>query len=222
MLGTIINAITVIVGSLIGSILRRGIPDRLEDITLQAVGLLTLSIGIIMIGRLQSVISVALSLLGGSLIGELMNLEKSLEKFAEGLRRVSTEEGRFIEGMVTAFITFCVGPMTIIGSIEDGLGNPSILITKAVLDGFMALTYSSAMGLGVLFSVIPLIIYQGSLSLTASLIKPHLSIRVINDLTSCGGILLLGLGINLLGLRKIRVLNMLPSLFIVVIISGII
>jgi len=219
MLGTLVNACIVIVGSALGLFLRRELPESLKNLILHAVGLLTISIGITMVTRMHSVVSLAMGLLIGSILGELVDLEHAFEIFAERIRGFAKGEKTFVEGMITAFVTFCVGPMTIIGSIEDGLGNPSILLTKSILDCFMAITYASAMGIGVAFSVVPLVLYQGSISLLAHIIKPYISAKVLQDLTACGGLLLIGLGINILGITKIRILNMLPSLLIVSIIS---
>mgnify|MGYP000400852979 CR=1 FL=1 len=214
MLGTIVNILAVLGGSSLGLMLRRGIPDKIKHIVVQSIGLATIGLGISMI-KMKNPIGLILGLLIGAVTGEIFNLEAKFNNFAELIKERIHSEDPIVEGMLTAFITFCVGPLTIIGSIEDGLGNPSILFTKSVLDGFMAIAYSSSLGLGVAFSTIPMLIYQGSLVLFASLIKGYLAEEILNSLTTTGGVLLLGLGIDLLRIKKIKVMNMLPALLIV-------
>lgn len=149
-------------------------------------------------------------------MGELLKIDEYLDAFANRIKKKFGEkESKFSEGMITAFITFCVGPMTVIGSIEDGLGNPSIILAKSVLDGVVAIMYATSMGIGVLFSVIPLLLYQGSIALSASYLKDRLTEVMLNNLTGAGGTLLLGLGVSLLGIKRIKVVNMLPSIVIV-------
>ena len=190
------------------------IPSRIEEMIVQAIGLATCAIGISMIVRLSDVIALVLGLLIGAIFGELIRLEERLNKFAEVIKRKLSHDDRFIEGMVTAFITFCIGPMTIVGSIEDGLGNPSILFAKSVLDGFMAVAYSASLGIGVIFSTIPMLLYQGSIALIASIIKITISTNALNTLTATGGSILLGLGIKLLKIKDLKITNLLPALVI--------
>jgi len=191
------------------------IPRRIEKIIVQAIGLATCAIGISMIVKLSDVIALVLGLLIGAIFGELMRLEERLNEFAGMVKsKFSHDDDCFIEGMVTAFITFCIGPMTIVGSIEDGLGNPSILFAKSVLDGFMAIAYSASLGVGVIFSTIPMLLYQGSIALIASMIKITISTSTLNTLTATGGSILLGLGIKLLKIKDLKITNLLPALVI--------
>ena len=212
MLGTIVNAASVLIGGTIGLVLRKGIPQRLSAIVRDAIGLATIGLSIMMIMKMSSPIPVVLALLIGGVIGECIDLESRFNSFAGLMKRLVGAEGTFIDGMVTAFITFCVGPMTVLGSIEDGLGNPSILFAKSLLDGFMAVAYATSMGIGVVFSVVPLLLYQGSIAALASLLKQALSTDMLYSLTATGGVLLLGLGVNLLELRRVKVINLLPAL----------
>ncbi len=164
-------------------------------------------------------VGLILSLLVGTLAGEKTRLEDILEKAAEYLRSKAGGDSNFVEGLVTAFLTFCVGPMTVIGSIRDGMGDPSILMAKSVMDGFASMAYAAALGPSVVFSSIPLFLFQGSLSIAGSLIGTSLPEAAIGDLTGAGGVILLGLALNLLKIRRIKVGNMLPSLLMAPLIS---
>ena len=200
---------------MLGMLFHKEIPRRIEKIIVQAIGLATCAIGISMIVKLSDVIALVLGLLIGAIFGELMRLEERLNEFAGMVKsKFSHDDDCFIEGMVTAFITFCIGPMTIVGSIEDGLGNPSILFAKSVLDGFMAIAYSASLGVGVIFSTIPMLLYQGSIALIASMIKITISTSTLNTLTATGGSILLGLGIKLLKIKDLKITNLLPALVI--------
>lgn len=208
------NAIAVIIGSLIGVLLRGRFPDRVKSIVFQGIGLVTLFIGFQMSLKTGNLVVLFFSMLIGAITGEILNIEKHIEGFGNFVKsRLSAEEDKFVEGFITAFLVFCMGSMTIIGSIEDGLnGNPSILYAKSMLDGFASISLASVLGIGVLFSAVPLLLYQGGITLLASLSKAFFTETIINELSAAGGIILIGLGINLLEIRKIRVANLLPSL----------
>jgi len=216
MIGTLVNAITVLAGGALGLILRREIPEKFRNTIFEAVGLATLAIGAAMIIKTANPVILILGLLLGTFIGESLKIDEHLNIFAERVKgKLKEKESKFSEGMITAFITFCVGPMTIIGSIEDGLGDPSIILAKSMLDGVVAVMYAASMGIGVLFSAILLLLYQGSIALSASFLKNGLTEAMLNNLTGTGGALLLGLGISLLEIKKIKVVNMLPSIVVV-------
>ena len=221
MLGVLTNVTTVILGSLVGILLRKHISKGKEEIFIDAVGIFTLSLGAVMIQSEKNMVSVVVSILLGSLLGEIFAIEEHLNKFAERLRSKFKGDSKFVEGFVAASVTFCVGPMAILGSIMDGMGDPNILVTKALLDGLMSLVYSSSLGIGVLFSFIPVLVYQGSVAFLSSYLKTFFTEKIIGDFTATGGLLLLGLGVNILNLKKIKVANMLPSLIVVVIITSI-
>ncbi|MGB9729363.1 MAG: DUF554 domain-containing protein [Thermoprotei archaeon] len=215
MLGTLINVITVITGGLVGTLFRKNLPERFKKIVFEAIGLVTLGLGIIMILKMNDPVIVIISLVVGSLIGEIANIEKGIDSFSELIKsKFKISDERFSEGLVTAFITFCIGPMTILGSIQDGFGDPSILITKSILDGFTATFYASAMGIGVVFSSVLLLIYQGGLTMFAGFLKPMISDYMLQNFTATGGIIMLGIGIRLLEIKRVRVANMLPALII--------
>ncbi len=219
MLGTIINTVTVLVGSSTGLLLGKKMGESGKETVFQVVGLFTFYLGVSMALETRNPIGLILGLLTGTLLGERLRLEEALESAAERLRQKIGGDSNFVEGLMTAFLTFCVGPMTIIGSIRDGMGDPSIIMAKSVMDGFASMAYAAALGPGVVFSSIPLFLFQGSLSIAGSLIGASLPETAIGDLTGAGGVILLGLALNLLKVKRIKVGNMLPSLLMAPLIS---
>ncbi len=221
MTGTLINAAAIISGSLIGLLFHARLPDRFVKILFQAIGLFTLFIGVKMAMSTQNVLVLVLSIVFGGITGELLHLEEGIVKVSDRFKLiVKSKNSRFSEGLVGAFILFCIGSMTILGAIEEGMGNrPNLLLAKSLMDGVSSIALTSAMGIGVMFSVIPLLIYQGGLTFFAAFIQDHLSDPVINELTAAGGLLLIGLGINLLEIKKIKIVNMLPALVYAVVLA---
>ena len=219
MIGTLINAGAVIIGGTVGTFLKKNMPERIKTIYFQAVGLFTLAIGISMVAKMQDMLIIVSSLAVGALLGEWIDIEKGVERMSDWLkRRLKVGDERFSEGLTTAFLLYCVGSMTIIGAIEEAtLGKPDLLFTKSLIDGFSSILLASAFGVGVIASSIPLLIFQGGITLVALWASSFFSDDIISGLTSVGGILLIGLSINVLGIKKIRVMNMLPALVIVVI-----
>jgi uncharacterized membrane protein YqgA involved in biofilm formation len=214
MIGTLINVGTVIIGSIIGLILHTKFSKRFTEVAFQGIGIFTIFLGIVMALKSDAYLIIVLSLISGSLIGEALNIEVWMDNLGEKLKaRLKSKNDKFSEGLVTAFLLFCMGSMTILGAIEEGLGDkPNLLLTKSIMDGFGSIALSSALGIGVMFSVIPLLIYQGGLTLLTSVFGDYFSEVYINNLTSVGGILLIGLGLRILEIKQIRVLNMLPAL----------
>lgn len=223
MIGTIVNTAAVIIGGSIGLLLKKGMPEKLKSIYFQAIGLFTLAIGMTMVYNMQHILLVVSALAIGSLLGEWGNLETHVENFTERLKhRLKIGNERFSEGLITAFLLFCIGSMTIIGAMNEGLGISSdLLYTKALMDGFSAILLASAFGVGVLFSALPLFLFQGAITLIAMFAGDFLSSEMMLGLTNLGGILLIGLGINILEIKKIRVINMLPSLLVVILLMWI-
>jgi len=217
MLGTLINTAAVLLGSLVGLGLRRGLPERIRRIAFQGVGLVTLFMGVQMALQTSNLVVLFLSILLGAIIGGIIDVQSRLEKFGDFLKAKSgSKDERFTEGVLTAFLIFCVGPMTIIGSVQDGLsGDSSVLIAKSILDGFVSISLASTLGVGVLFSAVPLFIFQGAITLLAAYLGTFFTESLIKELSAVGGILLLGLGIKMLEIRDIDVANLLPSLIIV-------
>jgi len=222
MLGTIVNVIAIIFGSMVGLLIKSRIPERVNIIIFQVIGLFVITLGITMAIKTTNYLILVFSLLIGSVLGELLDLEKYLEKLSLNLKnKLKSSNDKFSEGFITATFIFCIGPMAILGSIEEGIGNyPSLLFAKSILDGVASIALSSALGIGVIFSSIPLLLYQGGITIFASYVSKYLSDALIIELTAVGGVLLLGLGMNLAEIKKIRVASMLPSLIIVVILSN--
>lgn len=224
MFGTIVNTLAVIAGGTIGIFLKKGMPERVRTIYFQAVGLFTLAIGINMVWQMKHILIVVTSIVIGALLGEWMNLEKGADQLSEWTKkklRIGSEQ--FSEGLTTAFLLFCIGAMTIVGAIEEGTtGESRLLLTKSVMDGFSSILLASAFGVGVVFSAVPLFLFQGGITMLAKFFGEFLSAETIQALTSVGGILLLGLGINILEIKKLRILNMIPALVVVVLLMWII
>ncbi len=224
MIGTLVNTAAVIVGGGLGLILKKNLPERFTSIYFQAIGLFTLAIGISMVWELNHILIVVGSLALGALSGEFLQLENRTDKLSEKLRhKLKLGSERFTEGLVTSFLLFCVGSMTIVGSIQEGTGkSPDLLLTKSLMDFFSAMLLASALGTGVLFSAIPLLLFQGSITLLSMYASQFFTPEIIHGLTNTGGILLLGLAINILEIKKLRIMNMLPSLIFVVILIWIV
>lgn len=221
MQGTLINAAAVIAGSSIGLIIHSRLPKKITTITFQAMGLFTLFLGIDMAMKTNEFLLMIFSIVPGSIVGEWIDIDKYLLKFSNYLKRkVGSDNNKFSEGFITSFMLFCVGSMTILGAIEEGLGGkPNLLLAKSVLDGFSSIALSAALGIGVMFSAIPLLLFQGGLTLFAGFLENYLSDPIINELTGVGGLLLIGLGLNILEIKKLKITNMLPSLVIIVILA---
>lgn len=216
MTGTLINVGAIILAGSFGLLLRKGIPERFARSIQDGLGLLVLVIGIGYALKADNLAAIGVSLALGAVLGEWRNWEKRLEKLGEGLERFSGGgDSQFVKGFVSASLLFCVGAMAIVGALEDGLtGNYQILLIKSMLDGIFAMIFAASMGIGTLFSAVPVLLYQGSISLAANLLKPLLTDPVINDITALGGILIAGLGTNLLGITRIRVANLLPAILL--------
>lgn len=218
MIGTLINVATVLLGGFLGLLFGSRVPDRLKQTITAGLGLFTAVIGIKMFLDTQNAIIVLGSLLLGGLLGEWWKIETGLASLGDWLeRRFNRGQGDanlFVRGFLTASLLFCVGPMTILGSIQDGLtGNFEMLAIKAVLDGFAALAFASTLGVGVLFSALVVLLYQGGISLLAAQLDSLMTDPMLAEMTAAGGVLLLGIAISsLLELKKIRVGNFLPAL----------
>mgnify|MGYP001293456093 CR=1 FL=1 len=217
MTGTIINAAAIVFAGLLGLILHREIPDHLARTMQDGLGILILVIGLQYGFKADSLAIVGLSLALGAVIGEWRQWEAKLERLGEKLQRMTGGSNeQFVKGFVTATMVFCVGAMAILGSLEDGLThNPQILIVKSMLDGIFSIIFAASMGTGVLFSAIPVFLYQGAITLGASFLQPFMTDPLLNNVTALGGILIAGIGLNTLGITRIRLANLLPGLFFV-------
>ena len=232
-LGTLINGLAVIAGGLLGLVFRRGLPQRFQDTLMQALGLSSIFIGIsgslekmlqIQTGfvSVQGTLLAVLSLAAGALLGEWINLERRFEQLGLWLKKKtgSEKDSRFMQGFLTASLTICIGAMAIVGALQDGLSaDPSLLITKAVLDCLIIMIFTSAFGKGAVFSVIPLVFFQGSITILAQFIAPLLTKQMLDNLSMIGSMLIFCVGINLMFNTKIRVANLLPALLIAILMT---
>lgn len=229
--GTLVNSAAVIAGGLAGLVLKKGIKQRYQDIVAQAIGLAVIFIGIsgAVSGMLvktadgfetQGSMLLIFSLVVGALIGEWINIEGYAGRFGEWLRHKAKSEGDslFIEGFVTTSLTICIGAMAVVGAINDGLtGDASMLYTKAILDLVIVIIFASTYGIGVIFSVIPLAVFQGSITLLAAVIAPYLTESVIANISLVGSVLIFCVGVNLMFKAKIKIANLLPALIVAVV-----
>lgn len=231
-LGTIINTLAIIIGGGVGLIIKGGVPEKIKKTLMQACGLASMFIGISGALARMLVISdndtmsadgtilLVISLSIGALIGELINIEDRLEIVGEKLKKLAHAEkdNSFVEGFVTVSLIVCIGAMAVMGSIQDGLtGDYSTLLAKSILDAIIALVFASTLGLGVVFSSVSILVYQGLITILAIFIAPYLTDGMINGLSMVGSVLIFAVGINLLWEKKIRVANMLPAIFVPVV-----
>ena len=216
MLGTIVNSLTIIAGSLAGLFFKKGIPEKYNQTIMQAMGLCVMLIGVK--GDLGSddLLVIIISCALGALIGERIGIEALLERTGNILqKKISSTGTGFSAGFVTASLMYCVGSMAIVGSLESGLtGNHATLFAKATIDGIVSVILGSSLGIGVLFSSISVFLYQGGITLLAGLLKPLLIPAVVSQMSATGGVLIVGLGLNMIRDKKIKVGNMLPAVFI--------
>lgn len=228
MVGTLVNTGAIIAGSFVGVMIQSRLSPKMTNIVFQGLGLVTIAIGISMSLRIEDMILVVISIVVGSVIGQAVDLNKHLRQLSDYIQiktkknkiESETSSTRFTEGFVTASMLFCVGSMAILGAIEDGMGkSPDLLFTKSVMDGISAIALASSFGICIMFSSIPVLLYQGGLTLFASFIMRYMSDAMTANMTGVGGILLIGLGISILKIKDINVTNMLPALVIIVILS---
>lgn len=221
--GTLINVGTIILGSLLGLFLKQFFTDGIETIIFQALGLGTILIGLKMALKLPDgyMLVCIFSLVLGGVFGEIIHLDRVILDLSDSLKSISgSSDSSFSEGLITAFLLFCIGSMTIVGAIEEGLNDKrELLIVKSTLDGFSSIALAATLGIGVLFSIIPLLIFQGGLTLSAKRLKPIFDQTTIDVLSSVGGILIIGISISLLKLGEINLENLLPSLLFAIILS---
>lgn len=226
MLGTIVNSITIILGCLIGLLIRGKIPERIGDTIMKALGLCVIYIGISGAMKEENIIVVIISMAIGALIGEVIDLDKWLNKLGEYIQskfKKGNAKVTIAEGFVSSSLLFCVGAMAIVGSLESGLqGVHTTLFAKSILDGISSVIFTSTFGIGVIFSALTVFVYQGIITIGASWLSGLLSVEVIGLMSGVGSLLILGLGINMIIDTKIKVANLLPSIFVAMIIGVII
>ena len=219
MIGVLVNTLTVIVGSTIGLLFRKLIPEQWTDFIMKGIALCTLYIGID--GALEgtNTLVTIISIAVGALIGAALNLDEKLNRFASGLENRFKKEGSggptIAEGFVTASLLFCIGAMTIVGSLQAGLtGDNTMLYTKATLDFISSLIFAASLGIGVLFAAAFVLVFQGAIVLVAQAVSPFLTDHVVSEMTCAGSILIIALGLNILGVTNLKVMNFLPAIFL--------
>ncbi|UOQ44765.1 DUF554 domain-containing protein [Halobacillus salinarum] len=223
LLGAVVNGACIFIGTLLGLIFTK-IPERFKETVMSGIGLAVLLIGLQMGFKTDNIVIVLISLLTGAVIGEAIHLEAKLEFIGRWVERTFAADKNastgLAQGFITASLIFVIGALSVVGALDSGLRNDhEVLITKAVIDGFVALVLTSTLGIGVIFSVIPVVLYEGSIALFATQINrwvpPHMLDLFITEMTATGGLLIVAIGLNLLKLTKIRVANLLPSLVMV-------
>lgn len=218
LLGTLVNMVTVILGGAIGLFLGSKFPKKLSDSLMKALGLCTLLIGISGLSKGENQLFTIISMAIGTIIGELLDLDLRLENLGKSVEKRFKEDGKNVtiaEGFVNASLLFCVGAMAIVGSLQSGLvGDNSMIFTKSLLDFTAAIIFASTLGFGVLLSAFPILIYQGGIVLLAHFLAPFLTDVVIGDMTCTGSLIIIGLALNMLGITKLKVMNMVPAIFL--------
>lgn len=241
MIATVVNAVAIIIGTLIGLVFKKGFSKRATESVYNATGVISLVIGFSMALSGRHILAMALSIIFGGLIGAALDVEGAIYRLGEFLRKrfaragaaaqadgaaaadgspAADAHGGFAYGFLNASVLFCVGAMALVGSFKAGTeGDYSLLLTKSVMDGFIAIMFAGAMGLGVGFSALSVLVYQGALTLLSSWIRPFVSEAMITELSAVGGALVVMIGINLLGLKKIRTGDFLPALAVIVVLA---
>lgn len=220
-MGTLVNCLTIIGGFIIGLCIKGKVNEKVSTTVMQGLGLCSLYIGISGSLKCEEPIQLIVSMAVGALIGELIDIDKWITKlgdYFENKFKKKDDKVSISEGFVTSSLLFCVGAMAIVGSLESGLnGDNTTLYAKSVLDGVSSIIFSSTLGIGVFLSVFTVLIYQGSITLEASMLSGILSTSVITNMSVVGSVIIIGLGLNILGMTKIKVANLLPAIFIPII-----
>lgn len=223
MIGVVVNAVAVFVGAAIGMLLKKGFPEKLSETIMKAMGLITILIGIQSAIKTEDVLCVIICLVLGTVIGELINIDRGINSLGDTLKAKLVKDngkaGSFTEGFVSTCILFCVGSMTIMGSLEAGINHDySILFAKSTMDFISSIVFASALGFGVMCTSVFVLVFQGAITLLASALSNVLTDVAVVEMSAVGGVILLGLAVNILELYKndkpIRVANMLPAIFL--------
>ena len=213
--GTVVNIAAVIVGCVIGKSLGRFIPERMRRTVMMGLGLAVLLIGFQLAIQSRNHLIVIGAMLLGGVIGEALSIEARLDNIGHKLQERFKDAGNVAEAFVTASLLYCIGAMAIMGSIQDGLGQePTILYAKSALDGIASIAFTSTLGIGVIFSVIPLLLYQGAITLMAGTVQGFLTDPVVAEMNATGGLLILAIGLDILQIRKLPIGNLLPAIFV--------
>ena len=213
--GALVNLITVVAGTLVGLVAGKFLSERIRAATMSAVSLIVMGIAIPGLMNSTKPLVPILSLVIGTLIGEALDIDRLVNRLGDKLQQKFRGKGKITEGFVTGTLVFAVGAMTIMGSLDSGLKNDhTVLIAKSVIDGISSIIFASTMGIGVAFAGLSVFVIEGGLSLLASLVAPLLTEVVINEITFVGSLLIMGISFNLMGLTKLKLLNMMPAMFL--------
>lgn len=213
--GALVNFITVVAGTLVGLVAGKFLNERIRAATMSAVALITIGIAVPGLMNSTKPLVPILSLVIGTVIGEALDIDRAVNRLGDKLQEKFKGKGKITEGFVTGTLVFAVGAMTIMGSLDSGLKNDhTILIAKSVIDGISSIIFASTMGVGVAFAGVSVFVIEGGISLLASLVAPLLTEVVINEITFVGSLLILGISFNLLGVTKLKLLNMMPAMFL--------
>ena len=219
MIGTLINCAAIILGSAVGLLFRKGMKKKISDTVMQGVGLCVLLIGLSGALETQNTLLVIISMVIGGVVGAWIDIDDKMNRLGAFAQRKLTREGdesnTFAKGFVTASLIFCVGAMAVVGALDSGIrGDHSTLIAKSMLDGVTSLLLASTLGIGVMLSAVPILLYQGSIALLGTVIAPFLSAEVITEMSAVGGLLITGIGINMTLEKDIKVANLLPAILV--------
>jgi len=218
MLGTIVNAGAIVLGCAVGLLLRRGIPDRVTDAVMKGIGLCVIYIGVSGALEGEKTIAMIIAMAAGGAIGTALDLNGGMERLGRLLEEKLARGGSGLStGFVTASLIYCVGAMAVVGSLQSGLtGNCDMLYTKSLLDGISAIVLTASLGIGVGLSAASVLIYQGAITLLAGLLAPVLTDAVVAEMTCVGSMLIFALGLNMIGVTKIKVMDFVPAIFLVI------
>ncbi len=219
MIGTLINCAAIILGSAVGLLFRKGMKKKISDTVMQGVGLCVILIGLSGALETQNTLLVIISMVIGGVVGAWIDIDDKMNRLGAFAQRKLTREGdegnTFAKGFVTASLIFCVGAMAVVGALDSGIrGDHSTLIAKSMLDGVTSLLLASTLGIGVMLSAVPILLYQGSIALLGTVIAPFLSTEVITEMSAVGGLLITGIGINMTLEKDIKVANLLPAIIV--------
>lgn len=216
MKGTIVNAAAVLMGSGIGFVLKKGLPERYQQTLMTGIGICVGVIGVQMALKTNNILIVIMSILLGGLIGETIDIDKILERVGQIIaNQLGNNAGRVAEGFITASLVYCIGAMAVVGAIQDGLtGDATTLYAKSMLDGISSVVFTATFGIGVAFSAVSILIYQGGITLLAGIFSSFITEKILTEITATGGVLIIGIGILMLGMSKIKIANLLPAIIV--------
>ena len=219
--GSIFNAALIVIGTSIGLGIGHRLPKRLTDSLMSAIAVFVIYLGFEMARYSTGMLTLLFSFVGGTAIGELINIHAALERFGEWAKRtLRMKDERFGEAFISASLIYCTGSLAILGAIEEGLGGfPTILITKSIIDGTSSIVFAISLGVGTAFSALPILLYQGAITLTAAAAQTVMTKPVIDSMTAVGGLMIVCIGLNLLGVAKIRTSNQLPGIVVAALIA---